>query len=396
MTDAPGFTTRSIHASAAADTDAFGSVVAPLYLSSTFAMESPGVMRGPYDYARAGNPNRTALEDTLAGLEGADFCAAVASGMAAETAVLSALLSPGDTLVLPRDVYGGTVRLAEDEYARWGVRIVTVDTTDDADLDRVLADGAALVWIETPSNPCLDVLDIESIAARTHAAGALLVVDSTFASPYVQRPLELGADVVLHSTTKFIGGHSDVIGGAVLLRTDSPRTSDAAVRIERRIFNAGVGQAPFDTWLTLRGVKTLALRMERHCANALAVARWLEGRPGVAEVYYPGLESHPRHELAHRQMNGFGGVVSFRADSPELATEICRNTRVFTLAESLGGVESLIDHPASMTHRVLADTELAVDPAVIRLAIGLEDEADLLADLADGLQAGLESTIGRL
>lgn len=383
----PGaFATRAIHAGGGPE-PATGAVVQPLYLSTTYAMDSPGVTRGAYDYARAGNPNRSALEATLAELEGADAAHAVSSGMAAVTAVFSALLAPGDSVVVPRDVYGGTVRLLEDEYARWGITIIPADIADPAALAAALAAGPALVWVETPSNPSLEIIDIAATARAAHAAGALLAVDNTFATPYLQQPLGLGADVVVHSTTKFCGGHSDVVGGAVLVKDhgELPAGAQAGARIDRWTASAGVGSAPFDAWLTARGLKTLAVRMERHCDSALRVARWLRAHPQVAEVRYPGLPDHPQHELAAAQMRGFGGIVTFRAASEAIALRAAERVRVFALAESLGGVESLFDHAATMTHLCLRGTELEVGPDVIRLSIGLEDPADLIADLTAAL-----------
>ncbi len=383
---AGGFATRAIHCD---PEPATGAVVQPLYLSTTYAMDEPGVPRAGYDYARTGNPNRSALEETLAALEGADFARAVSSGMAAETAVFSALLSPGDAVVVPRDVYGGTVRLLEEQFTRWDIRVLAVDATDPQQLAQALSQRPALVWVETPSNPSLDIIDIAATAQAAHAADALLVVDNTFATPYLQQPLRLGADIVLHSTTKFCGGHSDVVGGAVLVKDHGQlaAAATAADRIDSWLASVGIGIAPFDAWLTARGLKTLAVRMERHCESAQRVAEWLDTHPAVAEVRYPGLPGHPRHALAAAQMKSFGGIVTFSAVDEATALRVARNVRVFTLAESLGGVESLIDHAATMTHLCLKGSDLEMSPRVIRLSIGLEDAEDLIADL-DAALAG--------
>ncbi|WP_113903182.1 MULTISPECIES: trans-sulfuration enzyme family protein [Brevibacterium] len=377
-----GISTRSIHAGALPEAHT-GSVVAPIFQTSTFKMDVPGVARAGFDYARTGTPNRSDLEEVLCDLEGASFAAALNSGTSAEVAVFSALLGPGDEIIIPRDIYGGTYRLLVNEYERWGVTVTTVDLTDTAALAAAISERTAIVWVETPSNPGLDVIDIEESARLAHAANALLAVDSTFATPYLQRPIELGADVVIHSTTKFINGHSDVIGGAVLTGDGSTcaRAAEATDRLVEYLASVGLGISPFDAWLTRRGIKTLPVRMAKHCENAQAVAEWLEQRPEIAEVYYPGLPSHPGHETAKRQMSGFGGVVSFCTDTEERALSLVQSTELITLAESLGGVESLIDHPATMTHLAVADCELSVSPKFIRLSLGIEDIDDILADL---------------
>lgn len=383
-----GISTRSVHSGAMPEAHT-GSVVAPIFQTSTFMMDTPGDTRAGFDYARTGTPNRSDLEEALCELEGASFAAAVNSGTSAEVAVFSALLRPGDEVILPRDVYGGTFRLLQNEYVRWGVVIRTVDLTDTAALAAAINENTAIIWVETPSNPGLDIIDIAEAAHLAHRANALLAVDSTFATPVLQRPLELGADIVVHSTTKFINGHSDVIGGAVLTGdgTSCPRAAEVVDRLESHLASVGLGISPFDAWLTRRGIKTLPVRMKAHCANAQAVAEWLETRDEVAEVIYPGLPSHPGHEVAKRQMSGFGGVVSLRTDTEERALALVANTKLVTLAESLGGVESLIDHPATMTHLSVAGSEVSVSGRFIRLSVGIEDVEDILADLAQALDA---------
>ena len=385
---AQGFTTRAIHTSGLAD-DASGAVVQPLFLTTTYAMDTPGVPRGPYDYSRTGNPNRNSLEETLKDLEQADFARAVSSGMAAETAVFSALLSPGDTVVISRDVYGGTIRLLEEQFTRFDIQILPIDPTDSQDLARALESKPTLVWVETPSNPGLDIVDITATAAAVHAAGSLLVVDNTFATPYLQQPLTLGADLVIHSTTKFCGGHSDVIGGAVLVKDHGivPAAATVAERIDSWLASVGIGIAPFDAWLTARGLKTLGVRMDRHCASAQKVAEWLHTRPEVSRVFYPGLPDHPGHSTAAAQMKHFGGIVSFETVDEATALRAAQNVKVFTLAESLGGVESLFDHAATMTHLCLKGTPLELSPRIVRLSIGLEEPEDLIADLEAALTA---------
>jgi cystathionine gamma-synthase len=383
-----GISTRSVHSGAMPEVHT-GSVVAPIFQTSTFMMDTPGETRAGFDYARTGTPNRSDLEEALRELENATFAAAVNSGTSAEVAVFSSLLRPGDEVILPRDVYGGTFRLLQNEYVRWGVTIRTVDLTDSAALKAAINEHTAIVWVETPSNPGLDIVDIAETARLAHAANAVLAVDSTFATPVLQRPLDLGADLVIHSTTKFINGHSDVIGGAVLAGdgTTCPRAAEVVERLESHLASVGLGVSPFDAWLTRRGIKTLPVRMKAHCENAQAVAEWLETRDEVAEVFYPGLPSHPGHEIAKAQMSGFGGVVSLRTDTEERALALVQNTRLIALAESLGGVESLIDHPATMTHLAVADCELSIDGAFIRISVGIEDIDDILADLAQALDA---------
>ena len=386
-----GISTRSVHSGAMPESHT-GSVVAPIFQTSTFMMDTPGDTRAGFDYARTGTPNRSDLEQALCELERATFAAAVNSGTSTEVAVFSALLRPGDEVILPRDVYGGTFRLLQNEYVRWGVVIRTVDLTDTEALAAAINENTAIIWVETPSNPGLDIIDIAETARLAHASNALLAVDSTFATPILQRPLELGADIVVHSTTKFINGHADVICGAVLTGdgTSCPRAAEVVDRLESHLASVGLGISPFDAWLTRRGIKTLPVRMKAHCENAQAVAEWLETRDEVADVIYPGLPSHPGHKVAKRQMSGFGGVVSLRTDTEERALSLVANTKLITLAESLGGVESLIDHPATMTHLSVAGSEVSVSGRFIRLSVGIEDIDDILADLAQALDATAE------
>jgi cystathionine gamma-lyase len=375
-----GFATRAIHAGQDADPST-GATVVPIYATSTYTQAAPGQHKG-YEYSRSGNPTRTALEICLAALEGGERGLAFASGLAATTAVLS-VLRPGDEVVAAADLYGGTYRLLERVFRPWGL---IVRYTDDASPDgfaRLISPKTKLVWIETPTNPLLQILDIAAIAELTHKAGALLAVDNTFASPYLQQPLALGADLVVHSTTKYLGGHSDVVGGAVIGRKDLL----APIAFYQNA--AGGVPGPFDAWLTLRGVKTLAIRMERHCANARRLAEWLTGRPRVERVYYPGLKSHPGHELARRQMRDFGGMISVRIKGGrDGALHFMTRTKLFSLAESLGGVESLVCHPATMTHAgIPSDIRNArgVDDGLVRLSVGIEDVEDLEKDLNEAL-----------
>jgi len=373
------FETRAIHDGQAPD-PATGAVVVPIYQTSTYAQEAPGRHRG-YEYSRTANPTRTALERALASLEEGAHGVAFASGMAAITAV-TALLDPGDHVLAPNDVYGGTYRLLVRVLQRYGIASDFVDMRDLATVERALRPTTRLVLVESPTNPYLRVLDIARIAELAHAHGALVAVDNTFASSYLQRPLRLGADLVIHSTTKYLGGHSDVVGGAVVTARD-----DLAERLRFYQNAAGAVPGPLDCWLVLRGLRTLAVRMERHCANAAAVAAFLREHPRVARVFYPGLPDDPGHALAARQMSGFGGVVSCIVRGGEAAARrVAARTRLFVLAESLGGVESLIDHPASMTHASLAASPLAVDPGLLRLSVGLEHPDDLVDDLRQALE----------
>ena len=374
------FETRAIHVGQDPDPTT-GSVIVPIYATTTYAQEAPGVHRG-FDYARTVNPTRSALEAALASLEGAGpdgGAVATASGMAA-IALTGYLLTPGDHVILPGDVYGGTYRFFAGVLAGAGVEWSAVDLTDRHAFAASLRARTKLVWVETPTNPMMRVVDVAAVAELAHAAGALVCVDNTFATPYLQQPLDYGADLVMHSTTKYLGGHSDVVGGALV-------TSDAHL-IERLRYlqnAAGPVPGPFDSYLVLRGLKTLALRMERHCANALRIAEFLESDGRVGDVAYPGLDSHPQAALARRQMNGAGGMISFRAASPEAAARIASSTRLFFLAESLGGVESLIEVPSVMTHHSVAGTTLEIPADLVRLSVGVEHVDDLLADLDHAL-----------
>ena len=376
--ESPGFETRAIHAGQDPDPTT-GAVVTPIYQTSTYAQEAVGKHRG-YEYSRTANPTRTALENCLTALEGAAHGLSFASGLAAEHAVLATLVG-GDHLLLSHDAYGGTYRLVAQVHAPQGLAFSTVNLHDLAAVAAAWQPATRMLWVETPTNPLLSIVDIAAVSAFAHQRGAVVVVDNTFATPYLQQPLTLGADVVVHSTTKYLGGHSDVVGGFLA-------TNDTALA-ERLAFlqNAAGGvPGPFDCFLTLRGVKTLALRMERHCANAAAVVDLLVGHPAVAGVNYPGLASHPGHKVAARQMSGFGGMVSFTvAGGEDAALEVARATRLWTLAESLGAVESLIEHPHRMTHSSVASSPLEVPAALLRLSVGLETASDLIADLRQAL-----------
>ena len=389
-----GFATRAIHAGQDPD-PLTGAVVPAIYQVSTYKQDGVGGLRNGYEYSRSGNPTRHALEAALAAAEGGDAAFAFSSGLAAEDTLLRAVLRPGDHVVLGDDAYGGTYRLIARVFGPWGVEHTAVDLSDPEAVTAAIEPGRTkVVWTETPTNPLLGVVDVAALSAQARAAGAVLVVDNTFATPYLQQPLSLGADVVVHSTTKYVGGHSDVVGGALVVAdgaqlpvglegpTGSTRIADAVAFHQN---SSGAVAGPFDSWLTLRGLKTLAVRMDRHCENALAVARFLEEHPRVEQVVYPGLESHPQHELAARQMRAFGGMVSVRTGSVESALRLCERTQVFTLAESLGGVESLIEHPARMTHGSVAGTALEVPEDLVRLSVGIEDVEDLLADLEQAL-----------
>jgi len=375
-----GFETRAIHAGYEPDPTT-GAVIPPIFATSTYKQDGVGGLRSGYEYSRSANPTRTALEETIAALEEGAHGFAFASGLAAEDTLIRSLLKPGDHLVIPNDAYGGTFRLIDKVCVPWGIEYTTAQVSDPEAVRAAIQPGRTkLVWVETPTNPLLNIGDIELLATISHEAGALLVVDNTFASPYLQQPLTLGADVVVHSTTKYCGGHSDVVGGALVV--NDPELAQALAFHQNSI--GGVA-GPFDAWLTLRGLKTLALRMERHCDNAEAVVSYLEGRDDVEQIYYPGLSSHPGHEVAARQMRRFGGIVSFRVGSEQRALDACARARVFTLGESLGGVESLIEHPGRMTHASVAGTELEVPNDLIRLSVGIETAADLIADLDQAL-----------
>jgi cystathionine gamma-synthase len=383
-----GFSTRAIHAGQEPDPST-GAVVPPIYAVSTYKQDGIGGLRRGYEYSRSANPTRSALEECLASLEGGSRGFAFASGLAGQDTVLRALLAPGDHVVVPSDAYGGTYRLFNRVARPWGVEHSIARVADVDSVRAAIRPGSTkMVWLETPTNPLLGIADIEAIAQLAHDAGALLVVDNTFASPYLQQPLALGADVVTHSTTKYAGGHSDVVGGAVVVRAgvQTPSGESAEERIAFHQNAMGAVAGPFDAWLVLRGLKTLAVRMERHCDNAEKVVDFLLGHPGVSAVHYPGLADHPNHEVATRQMRRFGGMVSFRVRGGEdVATKVCAETTVWTLGESLGGVESLIEHPGRMTHASVAGTELEVPADLIRLSVGIEDADDLIGDLAQAL-----------
>jgi cystathionine gamma-synthase len=378
--DRRGFATRAIHAGQKPDPET-GAVILPIHTSTTFEQDSVGEPRGPFDYARAGNPTRTAVETALASLEGGAFGRSFASGMAAIDTALRSLVRPGDHVVLPNDVYGGTFRLLDKVFTAWDVSYSLAPVSDIDAIAAAVTPATKVIWIETPTNPLLNVADIAAVAEVAHARNATLVVDNTFASPYLQQPLALGADVVMHSTTKYLGGHSDVIGGVLI--TDY---ADLAERFEFLQKSAGAVPGPFDSYLLLRGIKTLAVRMERHCSNAEAVAEQLAGHPQVSQVIYPGLESHPGHAVAAKQMRRFGGMISVRlAGGRDAAISLCERTQLFTLAESLGGVESLIEHPAIMTHASAAGSTAAPPDDLVRISVGIEDVEDLLADLDQAL-----------
>ena len=375
-----GLATKAIHSGYRPD-PATGAVNAPVYASSTFAQDGVGGLRGGFDYARTGNPTRAALEASLAAVEEGAFGRAFSSGMAATDCALRAVLRPGDHVVIPTDAYGGTFRLIDKVFTQWNITYTPVALSDLDAVRAAITPQTRLIWVETPTNPLLSIVDIAAIAEVGKQNSAKVLVDNTFASPALQRPLTLGADVVLHSTTKYIGGHSDVVGGALV--TNDNELDDAFAFLQN---GAGAVPGPFDAYLTIRGLKTLVLRMERHNENASAVAEFLAGHPSVSTVLYPGLPTHPGHEIAARQMAGFGGMVSVRMRGGRAAAEdLCARTRVFILAESLGGVESLIEHPSAMTHASTFGSQLEVPDDLVRLSVGIEDVADLLADLQQAL-----------
>ncbi|MCT9821309.1 cystathionine gamma-synthase [Microbacterium sp. W1N] len=375
------FASLAVHAGQDADA-ATGAVIPPVHFSTTYAQDGIGGLRGGYEYGRSGNPTRTALQTQLAAIEGGAHAFSFASGLAAEDTLLRAVLQPGDEVLLGNDVYGGTHRLLSRVLGPWGVKLRVVDMSDpDAVRAAIAARPPRILWVETPSNPLLRITDIAGLAELGHAAGALVVVDNTFATPALQQPLALGADVVVHSTTKYLGGHSDVVGGALVLRDDA-----LAEKVGFLQFAVGAVSGPLDAWLTTRGIKTLAVRMQRHSENAAAVAAFLEGHERVARVYYPGLASHAGHELAARQMSGFGGIVTVALESGAAARRFAEATRVFQLAESLGGVESLVNYPDAMTHASVRGTEAAVPVEIVRLSVGVEDAADLLDDVEQALR----------
>jgi cystathionine beta-lyase/cystathionine gamma-synthase len=375
-----GFNTRAIHAGQDPD-PATGDVVVPLHLATTFKQDGVGGLRGGYEYARSANPTRTALQEALAALEQGRAGLAFASGLAAEDTLLRTVCEPGSHVVLGGDAYGGTFRLISKVASRWGVEHTPADLDDVDALRAAIRPTTRVVWCETPTNPLLTIADIALTAEVAHDAGALLVVDNTFASPYLQQPLTLGADVVVHSTTKYLGGHSDVVGGALVVGND-----DLAERLVFHQNAMGAVSGPLSDWLVLRGIKTLGVRMDRHQDNAARVAEFLLDHPAVASVRYPGLPDHPGHDIAAKQMSGFGGMLSFRlAGGEDAALRVCERVQVFTLAESLGGVESLIEHPARMTHASAAGSPLEVPDDLVRLSVGIEDVEDLVADLEQSL-----------
>ncbi|TWP48636.1 cystathionine gamma-synthase [Lentzea tibetensis] len=383
MTDSTtpyGFATRAIHAGQEPDPTT-GSVIVPIHATSTYAQDGVGGLRQGYEYSRTGNPTRTALEQCLASLERGKHGRAFSSGMGATDTALRAMCRPGDHVVIPNDAYGGTFRLIDKVLSHWGVEHTPVALSDVDAVRAAIRPNTKVVWVETPTNPLLNIADIAAIAEVAHHAGAKFVVDNTFASPALQTPLELGADVVLHSTTKYVGGHSDVVGGA-LITSDSEL--DAAFGFLQN--GAGAVPGPFDAWLTLRGLKTLELRMDKHSDNAELVVEALVKHPKVKKVLYPGLPTHPGHEVAAKQMRRFGGMISFIVDGgEEAALAVCSRTKLFTLAESLGGVESLIEHPGKMTHASTAGSMLEVPSDLVRISVGIESGDDLVADLLEAL-----------
>ncbi len=380
--DKSGFETRAIHAGYEPDPTT-GAVIPPIFATSTYKQDGVGGLRGGYEYSRSANPTRTALEGNLAALEEGERAFAFASGLAAEDTLVRATCRPGDHVVIPDDAYGGTFRLFDKVEAAWGVEHTPAPVSDVDAVRAAIRPGVTrLVWCETPTNPLLNIGDIEALAAVAHEAGALLVVDNTFASSYLQQPLTLGADVVVHSTTKYAGGHSDVVGGALVVRD-----AELAEQVAFHQNAIGAIAGPFDAWLVLRGLKTLGVRMDRHCANAERVVSMLTQHPDVTQVIYPGLPEHPGHEVATRQMKAYGGMVSFRvAGGLEQALAVCESTEVFTLGESLGGVESLIEHPGRMTHSSVSGTALEVPADLVRLSVGIETADDLVADLEQALE----------
>jgi cystathionine gamma-synthase len=379
--ESQGFATRAIRVGQEFDPTT-GAVVPPVYLTSTFVQDGIGGFRGGYEYARGGNPTRDSLQELLASLEGGSNAYSFASGLAAEDTLLRAVLAPGDRVVMGNDVYGGTHRLVNRVFVPWGAELTTVDLSNlDAVRDALAAAKTRVLWIETPSNPLMKISDIAALAEIGHAAGALVVVDNTFASPYLQQPLRLGADVIVHSTTKYLGGHSDVLGGAIVVND-----AELAEKVGFLQFAVGAVSGPLDAWLTIRGIKTLAVRMDRHSANAQAIAERLVGHPALSAVYYPGLPSHPGHDIAARQMSGFGGMLSVAVKAGGAAARtFAESTELFQLAESLGGVESLIGYPSEMTHASVRGTALEVADNVVRLSVGIEDVDDLIEDLLQAL-----------
>ncbi|MCK0172953.1 MULTISPECIES: cystathionine gamma-synthase [Mycobacteriaceae] len=375
-----GLATKAIHAGFAPDPQT-GAVNIPIYASSTFAQDGVGGLRGGFEYARTGNPTRASLESALAAVEEAGYGRAFASGMAATDCALRAVLRPGDHLVIPDDAYGGTFRLIDKVFTHWGISHTAVSLSDLDAVRAAITPATRMIWVETPTNPLLSIADIAGISEIARASNVKVLVDNTFASPALQQPLTLGADIVLHSTTKYIGGHSDVVGGALLTNDQELDTAFAFLQN-----GSGGVPSPFDAYLTLRGLKTLVLRMQRHSENAAKIAEFLDEHPAVTSVLYPGLPSHPGHQVAARQMSGFGGMVSVRmAGGARAARDFCSRTGIFILAESLGGVESLIEHPGAMTHASTAGSQLEVPDDLVRLSVGIEDAADLLSDVEQAL-----------
>jgi cystathionine gamma-lyase len=376
-----GFSTRAIHSGQGAD-PATGATIVPIYATSTYTQQAPGQHLG-YDYSRSGNPTRTALETCLAALEEGERGLAFASGLAATNSVLAGLLKPGDEIAATSDLYGGTFRILERVFKPWGLVAKYTDDSSVEGFAKIITPKTKMIWIETPTNPLLQIIDIEALAGLAKRSNALLAVDNTFASPYLQQPLKLGADLVVHSTTKYLGGHSDVIGGAVI----GPKALLEPVKFHQNA--AGGVPGPFDAFLTLRGIKTLAVRMDRHCANASELAAWLQQQPSVDKVYYPGLPNHAGHAIARKQMRSFGGMISLRLHGEgDAAKRFLTRTKLFSLAESLGGVESLVNHPATMTHASIPKeirVARGVDDGLIRLSVGIEDLEDLRSDLKTAL-----------
>jgi len=389
--DTPDFSTTAIRAGQEFDPTT-GAVIPPVYFTTTFVQDGIGGFRNGYEYARGGNPTRDALQNLLAALEGGDRAFSFASGLAGEDTLLRAILHPNDHVLMGNDVYGGSHRLVDRTLVPWGVSLSTVDMSDLDAVKTHLRPGATkVVWVETPSNPLMKITDIAGVAELAHAAGAIVVVDNTFASPYLQQPLSLGADVIVHSTTKYLGGHSDVLGGAVIVKNDTLVSGvdgageSLADKVAFLQFGVGAVSGPMDAWLTIRGIKTLAVRMDRHSSNAQTIAEKLVGHPKVNKVYYPGLPDHPGHELAARQMKSFGGMISLQLADGAAARKLAESTKLFQLAESLGGVESLMCYPAEMTHASVKGTALEVPENVVRLSVGIEGVDDLLADLLEAL-----------
>ncbi|KKW62525.1 cystathionine gamma-synthase [Mycolicibacterium elephantis] len=375
-----GLATKAIHAGFRPD-PATGAVNPPIYASSTFAQDGVGGLRGGFEYARTGNPTRSALEALMAAVEEAAYGRAFSSGMAATDCALRAVLRPGDHVVIPDDAYGGTFRLIDKVFTHWGIGYTAVSLADIDAVTAAITDKTKMILVETPTNPLLSIADIAAIAELAATSNVKVLVDNTFASPALQQPLPLGADIVLHSTTKYIGGHSDVVGGALLTNDEELDTAFGFLQN-----GAGAVPGPFDAYLTLRGLKTLVVRMQRHSENAAVIAEFLDGHPAVDTVLYPGLPGHPGHDIAAKQMSGFGGMISIRLrGGVQAARDLCSRTEVFILAESLGGVESLIEHPGAMTHASTAGSQLEVPDDLVRLSVGIEDAADLLADLEQAL-----------